>query len=227
MTNPTDQARALTRAVASYQADLSTLAKDATRETVEIALDGFEQAMIPMCKIQFAQRKPDIQELSRMIGMIGARVRPDFDKRQAENWTAAMVDALDNLPARIAIAAVREARYEPIEFPGQVLGIIQQKAESHLIAYRLRIRRLKDLLKLIDHPPLITATDQAKNEAELLSEDELQDMPTHLRDLGIAAGFIVEDEDGNIRWATEAEQDAHQAAIDERRNARARGKGKS
>lgn len=222
MSDHTEQARQLSRAVASYSQDLAALAQGTSREAVVIAIEGFEQAMIPMCKIQLAQRQPDMKELAKVIGMIGVRVRPDFDQRQAENWTAAMVDALDNYPARIAIAAARDAKHEPIEFPGQVLAIIQKKAESHMLSYRNRIRRLKDLLRMLDHPPLIEASDEAKAEAQLLSEQELQDMPSHLRDLGITGGWIIENDDGSIRWANEDEQEAHQRQMDERRITRAR-----
>jgi len=222
MTDNTAQARQIGRAIIEWGIDLPDLARDTSRESVEIAIAGFEQAMIPMSKIQLAARQADMQELARHIGMIGVRIRPDFDKSQAENWTAAMVDALDAFPARIAIAAAKDAKHEPMEFPGQVLGVIQAKAERHLADYRIRIRRLKQLLKLIDHPPLLEASDEAKAEAKALSHAELQEMPTHLRSMGLTAGFLHEDPDGSIRWATDDEQEAHREAVNERRIARAR-----
>jgi len=221
-TDVTTQARSLGRAIIDWNADLPALARDTSRESVEVAIAGFEQAMIPMSKIQLAARQPDMQELAKHIGMIGVRIRPDFDKSQAENWTAAMVDALDALPARIAIAAAKDAKHEPMEFPGQVLGVIQAKAERHLADYRIRIRRLKKLLKLIDHPPLLEASDEVKAEAKALSDAEPQNMPEHLRQLGIAGGFLIEDQDGSIRWATDDEQEQHREAVNERRIARAR-----
>lgn len=223
MSDTTTEARSLGRAIIEWNADLPALARSASRESVEVAIHGFEQAMTPMSKIQIAARQADMKELARHIGMIGVRIRPDFDKSQAENWTAAMVDALDALPARIAIAAAKDAKHEPMEFPGQVLGVIQAKAERHLADYRIRIRRLKQLLKLIDHPPLLEASDEAKAEAKALSDAELQEMPEHLKSLGLAGGFMVECQDGSIRWATDDEQEAHQRQLDERRIARARG----
>lgn len=222
MSDNTGQARQLARAITAWDADLQTLAAETPREAILAAIDGFEQALTPMRKRQQAERQEDQRELAKAIRNIGARIRPDFTEDQARIWIAAMVDALDELPARIAIAAARDARSEPIEFPGQVLGVIKTKAEAHLSAYRRNIRRLKQMLDLADQPPLIEASSEARAAAQRISDEELQDMPEHLRTLGLAGGFLIESQDGCIRWATDDEQQRHQRQANERRITRAR-----
>lgn len=215
--------RNIARAVLSWPFDPVALAASTSREAVVHAIEGYRAAMVPMCKRTKAENAEDQKTLAKIIRSIGLRIRPDFSEDQARMWIAAMVEALDEQPARIAMLAAKDAQRHPIQFPGEVLKIILEKAEPHHATYRRAIANLEKLLKTIDHPPLIEASPEAKAEAQRISDDELQDMAQPLKQLGIGAGFLVEETDGRIRWATEAEQEAHAArAKDERRVARAR-----
>lgn len=219
----TTASRTIARAVLSWPFDPVALAAQTDRESVALALDGYRRAMVPMCKLTKAERQDDQKTLAQLIGSIGLRIRPDFSPEQAQLWTAAMVEALDEQPARIAIAAARDAKRHPLQFPGEVLKVILEKAEPHRLTYQRAIRNLERLLKTIDHPPMLTASDEAKAEAVRISDDELQTMSQPLRQMGIGAGFLVEESDGRIRWASDDEQDAHRARLEaERHHARAR-----
>jgi len=202
--------RTIARAALSWPFDPAALAAQANRESVVIALEGYRRAMVPMCKLTKAEREADQLTLSKLIGSIGLRIRPDFSPEQAQLWTTAMIDALDDQPGRIAIAAARDAKRHPMQFPGEALKVILEKAEPHLLAYRRAISNLEKLLKHIDQP-MIEESPEAKAQAEEMSDDELQLMSQPLRQLGINAGWLVEETDSRIRWATDDEQNAHRA----------------
>ncbi len=215
----TSTAREIARAITAWNADLGQLARSTTPQAIDEAIASYEQALIPMQSRTAAERLPDQQQLAKFIGSIGARIRPDFSEAQAQLWIQGMVDALDHLPARIALQSAREARHIPIEFPGQVLGKILEIAEKHLATHRARIARLKRLRTIAEQSPAIEASPEAK---DLASQQELRAMSPELAKLGIAGGWLVEDETG-IRWATDDEQAAHTARkADQRRIARAR-----
>jgi hypothetical protein len=215
----TTSPRAIARAVLSWPFDPVSLARQTDRRAVVLALDNYRKAMVPMCKLTKAERQGDQQILAKLIRSIGLRIRPDFSEDQARMWIAAMVEALDDQPASIALAATRDAQRHPMQFPGEVLKIILEKAEPHRLAYNRAIRNLERLQAAIDHPPALEATPEAKAAAEQISEDELQDMLAPERQFGLAAGFLIERSDGRIRWATPEEQDAHRTAIEAKRHA--------
>lgn len=215
--NIISSSRTIARTVMSWPLDLNALAKQVDRSAVSHALDGYRKAMIPMGKLTKAERQDDQQALARLIRSIGLRIRPDFTEDQAQMWITAMVEALDDQPARIAMLAAKEAQRHPLQFPGEVLKIILEKAEPHRIAYSRAIRNLESLLKSIDNPPLIEATTEAKDLASQISNAEIQDMPSQMRQLGLAAGFLIEETDASIRWATADEQAAHEQRAKERR----------
>ena len=112
---------------------------------------------------------------------------------------------------------MRDAKHEPIEFPGQALKVIAAKAEIHLATYRARLARLKRMRKIAETPPAITASPEATQAA---TAADLESMSPELRKLGIAGGWLVEDQHG-IRWASDDEQAAHARRIAEHRIARA------
>lgn len=219
--------RNIARAVLSWPFDPVALSAQTSREAVVHAIEGFRAAMIPMCKRTKAENAEDQKSLAKIIRSIGLRIRPDFSEDQARMWIAAMVEALDEQPARIAMLAAKDAQRHPMQFPGEVLKIILEKAESHHATYRRAISNLEKLLKTIDHPPMIEASPEAKAEAQRISDDELQDMAQPLKQLGLGAGFLVEETDGRIRWASDDEQEAHKRRLEaERRHTRARDSGK-
>lgn len=215
--------REIARAVLAWSFDPVALAASTSRDAVLQAIDGYRSALVPMAKRPAAERQEDQQALAKIIRSIGLRIRPDFSEDQARMWIASMVEALEDQPARIALLAAKDARHHPLQFPGEVLAVIQEKAKPHLATYQRAIRNLEKLLKTIDHPPMITASDEAKAEAQRISDDELQEMAEPMRKLGIGAGFLVEESDGRIRWASDDEQNAHRARLEtERRHTRAR-----
>ena len=205
--------RAVARAVISWPFNPTALASQTDRAAVVLALDGYRKAMIPMCKLTKAERQPDQQTLAKLIRSIGLRIRPDFSEDQARMWISAMVEALEDQPARIAILATKDAQRHPLQFPGEVLKIIHEKAEPHIAAHRRAIRNLEALLKTIDEPPSIEASPEAKAQSILITDDDLQDMVKPLRQFGLTAGFLIEEHDGRIRWATDDEQEAHKRRI--------------
>lgn len=209
--------REVARAALSWPFDAAALAPQTPREVVVDAIDGFRKAMIPANRLTKGERKEDQATLAKIIRSIGLRMRPDFSEDQARMWIASMVESLEDQPMRIAIAAARDALHHPMQFPGEVHGVMLEKAKPHIANYQRALHNLEKLLREIDAPRKI----EASPEAQLMSDTELQEMPEPLRLMGINAGWLIETE-GRIRWATQEEQDAHERRkMDERRIARA------
>lgn len=226
VTETVSSSRAIARAVLSWPFEPVALAAQTNREAVSTALDGYRKAMIPMHKMTKGERIEDQRSLAKLIRSIGLRIRPDFTEDQAQMWIAAMVEALEDQPARIAILATKDAQRHPMQFPGEVLKVILEKAEPHRLTYQRAIRNLEKLLKEIDQP-MLEASTNAKTASAQISDDELQEMSQPLRQLGIRAGFLVEESDSRIRWASDDEQEAHKRRLEtERQIARARETGK-
>lgn len=215
MNDTTQIARQLARSISEWNIDLATLARTTPIPAIDEALASYQRAMIPMCNRTEAENQPDQIELAKLIRDIGARIRPDFTEDQARLWCAAMVNALDEFPARIVLQAAREARHDEIEFPGQVHKAIKIRADRLLASGQSRIARLKRMRRIAEQPLALEASPEAKQLAEKI---ELEEMAPEFRSLGIAAGWLIEDHDG-IRWATDAECLAHEGRI-----ARARAK---
>lgn len=219
----TNASRQLARASLAFPFDVEALAATAKRGDVAAALDGYRRAMLPATRLTKAERKPDQESLASIIRSIGLRLRPDFSEDQARMWIASIVEALEDQPLRIALAAARDALRKPIRFPGEVHAVILECAEQHRLAYERAIRNLERLLKRLDHPPMLTASAEAMAEAALIDLADLQTITPALRSIGLSGGWLIEEPDGSLRWATEAEQQAHAAQReDERRVARAR-----
>lgn len=221
--NDTTLSREIARASLAFPFDVETLAATANREAVASALDGYQKALMPLKTLPKPERDENNRQLGAVIRSIGLKVRPDFSEDQARMWIGAIVEALGDQPARIVLAAARDAMHHPIAFPGEVHRVILEKAEVHWITYRRAIRNLSRLLNRLDHPPMLTASPEAKRIAELADLADLQLIAPALRSLGLSAGWLIEQPDGSVRWTTEAEKEAHAARLDdERRVARAR-----
>lgn len=215
-------ARQAARAVLAFPFDPATLASNTNREAVEAAISEYRKVLIPANRLTKAERLPDQQRLADLLRSIGLRIRPDFSEDQAKMWIAAMVEALENLPLRVALAATRDAIHKPIGFPGEVHRVIADLAEEHDRAYRRAILNLERTLRFIDRPRALEASPEAKAEADRLSDEELQTMPSPLKSIGLHAGWLIETPNG-IRWATDQEQaEQQQRPESERGFARAR-----
>lgn len=223
LTDTEAQARQLARAITDWTTDLKQLAHETDRGVIVAAMAGFQQSLTPMSKLERAEREECQQQLAKLIQQIGVRISPTLPQENARAWTVSMVDALRDYPARYALLAAKEASTIPMQFPSEVLGHIQAAADRHIQSVEARLRRLERMLKIHDHPPLLAATAEATAEANRLSDEDLQAMPDHLRQLGLTAGFLKECENGRIRWATESEERAHRAEQTQRLS-RARGK---
>lgn len=203
---------AIARAAMSWPFDAVEIARFADRADVMKAIEGFETALRPAKEVPLEERKAESRKLANIIGAMGLRVRPDFSEEQAQIWSAEVVDALSNLPLRCSIAGAKDAKHEPIRFPGEVHPAIARLTQPHITAYRNALRNLKRLLREIDEP---TPPVLRKHIPET-SDEDLQNLPAPLRSMGFSAGWLIE-EKGRIRWSTQAESEEH-----ERRIARAR-----
>lgn len=212
--------RDVARAALSWDFDHLVLAKHTSREDVQLALDGYRKAMVPALKLTKGEKQADQKTLAIALRSIGVRIRPDMIGDAARIWLAAMVEALEPLPLRIALVAANEAKAIPMKHPSEVLGIVQDHAKPHLDRYVRAIRNLERLLKEIDQPS--PEKTHAKQEPRQVPAAEL---PASVRESFIRVGILIDGADGP-RYATDEEWEARQRAArasrDERPHVRAR-----
>lgn len=204
--------RQIARAAMSWPFEPKEIANHVDRAEVVAAIKGFKEAMIPAKQKQRAQIIEEQKELAKLIGQIGNIINPNLSDRSAKEWAMNIVDALSILPIRIALAAARDAKHQPINFFNEVHPLIVTLSKPHESAYRLAISNLERLLREIDNPQ-----KRIEKQSPAMSHEELQEMSEPLRRIGISAGWL-KDDDGCIRWATDAEQAEHERAIARARN---------
>lgn len=149
---------------------------------------------------------------------IGAKMRPDMSVDQGAHWATAIVLALSDLPAWIAVQALREAVHIPFDFPTemetQVREIANRIHDKHLRALR-RLRSLQDaILRATNAQPLI---EDAIKPEEPMTLEEVRKMyrgalGKELVRMGLTAGAIREEDLAIVCAEVEAEASCQERA---------------
>jgi len=147
------------------------------------------------------KRGPKTERLMGSLRTIGAKIAPGMSEEQVNVWLGAMIVALSDLPFSFAIGGATEAIHVPMKFLNQVEEVVRDKAETFRVKNSVAITRLRNFeadLKRVDQPKL--------PEPNPVSHEELQSMSPQLRDLGISAGWLCENESGEIEWTETPQQ---------------------
>lgn len=165
-------------------------------------LDGW---MVPL-KDREPAGKPGkgTQRVAAALKMIGAKIAPTMSDEQAKVWVAAVTFALSDLPARVAIRAAEDAMHVPMRFLNEVEGVVREKAIEVSARYALARQNLERLMReMAPQPPALPAPDVVELTAEQMQQ-QVDEMPEHLRTLGLKAGWLVE-VDGVVTWNPQEE----------------------
>lgn len=165
-------------------------------QAVESLISRYETSVLPLADVEpdFAgKRSKDLRDWLRPIGI---KLAPTMSPDQATAWLQAMVLALSDLPADIAIKAAKEALRVPMNFMNEVDAAIRDKA-SVMITRRAnaidRLRRLKaEIERPIAQPRLVDA--EPDRDTRPLTMQEIAALPIALRKIGLTLGEITQEQ---------------------------------
>lgn len=149
--------RALTRMVLQ---DGWTATAAADPAEVEQAIAEIE-ATLPLAQTDRKLNGPETNAIADALRPIGAKLAPSMSHEQAVAWRCAVVLALSDLPARIALYGVRKAIHRPMQFLNEVDGVAREYANEALDRQRNALHRLKRMRAEIER----AANPQPKLEA--------------------------------------------------------------
>jgi len=134
--------------------------------------------------------------LMERLNPIAAKIAPGMSVAQGEAWRDAMVSALSNLPAMIALTAAKRAIHRPMSFISEPEAVIREIAVEVENERKDAIRRLEWLmrdLELSRRPVLANPDDgEVSPEETQAAIDKVRDpdLKRLLRDIASRSGFI-------------------------------------
>jgi hypothetical protein len=135
--------RTLARAVLNAPVfDAKALLAEYTGEGIQGARAGLTDALTSLKAVE-----PQLDgQLSHAVltglRLIGAKVRPDFSKAQADAWLNAVLTGLSDLPAKCLNTAILDAVHVPFQFPNEVEAKVRDLAQLEKQRIELAVRRL-------------------------------------------------------------------------------------
>lgn len=106
------------------------------------------------------------EALDRRLRKLAAKIAPSMSVEQADAWCEAVVEALSDLPAMVALTAAKRAIHVPMTFLNEVEGIVRGIAAEVDRDRRAALRRLAELRDVLDRlqsppaelsaPPIVT-----------------------------------------------------------------------
>ncbi len=129
--------------------------------------------------------------IDERLRRLAAKVLPTASPDAAKAWRDAMVEALSDLPAMIALTAAKRAIHLPFRFIGEVEPGIREIATSMIdrrSARRAGLERLREALRRAALP------QKALPAPGEISDDGIRAMSTEMRQLGLTGGFITQEQ---------------------------------
>ncbi|WP_426254512.1 hypothetical protein [Sphingomonas sp. DC2300-3] len=128
--------------------------------------------------------------MDERLRRLAAKVLPTASAEAATAWRDAMVEALSDLPAMIALTAAKKAIHKPFRFVGEVEPAIREIAEAMIERRHVRaaaLQRMRDAIKRAANPaPALPAPE--------ITAAGIRAMKPEMRALGLRAGFITQAE---------------------------------
>lgn len=132
--------------------------------------------------------------LDERLRRLAVKVAPTATAAQTIEWRTAMTDALSDLPAMIALTAAKKAIHRPFRFIGDIEAGVREIASELLTDRQARLRGLErmraDLARAMRPPAALPGADADAP----ISPEMIRAMTPQLRAMGLAAGFITQDD---------------------------------
>ena len=97
------------------------------------AHDRIAARFVPLKDIEPHTDGPLSRQLGNILRPIGAKIAPHLSGEQAAAWRKAMVMALSDIPADVAIPAATEAIHQPMKFLSDVETAIRDAAQPRIL----------------------------------------------------------------------------------------------
>ena len=201
LTTTTDQADGLRdqawRALSLHPLTTTSLASQLGTDApacIEAAIAKIEHEMRPVPRGE-AGRKQWSDALDERLRRLAVKVLPTAKPADTQAWREALVDALADLPAMIAMTAAKRAIHRPFRFIGEIEAAVREIA-AELIAERedrlAAFRRHREAIDRALNPPqpLLAAPEPDVD----LSPEQIRALSPPFRSLGLKAGFITQEQ---------------------------------
>lgn len=130
-----------------------------------------------------------------------ALVRPvGMTERETEDWLAVAAETLDDIPIDLLEDGAREAR-DTCTHHAQIVPTIRKTVKERL--ERRKERRGQPVAQVVRLAPREPLPEPAPT--PLMTHEQLQTLSPALRDMGLRLGYLAQDDDGTLRWTTDAE----------------------
>lgn len=129
--------------------------------------------------------------LDERLRKLGAKVLPTASAEAAQAWRDALIEALCDLPAMVALTAAKLAIHKPFRFVGEVEPMIRELAEEMMQRRRVRRDALERMRMAIQRAMAPQPVLEPPGE---ISAAGIRAMRPEMRSLGLKAGFITEEQ---------------------------------
>lgn len=133
--------------------------------------------------------------IDERLRRLAVKVLPTATPAATQAWRDALVEALTDLPAMVALTAAKRAIHRAFRFIGEIEATVREIAaeiigerEERLAAFR----RHRDAIDAALNPP--AAALPAPDADEPISDDAIRAMTPTLRRMGLRAGFLTQEQ---------------------------------
>lgn len=158
------------------------------------AIGRTEAMLTPLKDIDPRHHAEAVNRLDEALRPIGAKIAPTIGDEQARAWRAAMVLALSDLPARVAIGGAKDALHQPMRYLNEVEGQIRERAEQHAIRLRLALGKLRAFEREVSVRKLAPPPGYEGGQTPSLTREELRKVPLDILKLGLKNGHISQED---------------------------------
>jgi hypothetical protein len=133
--------------------------------------------------------------IDERLRRLAVKVLPTAKPADTEAWRSALVEALADLPAMVALTAAKRAIHRPFRFIGDIEVTVREIAAEVLADRQERLAaftRHRDEIDRALNPP--TAALPAPNQDAPISAQSIRAMSLDIRRMGLRAGFITQDQ---------------------------------
>lgn len=160
------------------------------------AIASIEAQLAPM---RLADRKDWSEAMDERLRRLALKAAPLAAPAQGDAWRSVMVEALDDLPAMVALTAAKRARHEPLQFMNEIEPTIRKIAAQVVLERKHAIERLRLLERQIRQARMPRIEDRRRAP---LTVEEIAKLSPSLRQMGLRSGAITQEQ---IDAAVEAE----------------------
>lgn len=134
-----------------------------------------------------ADREAWAKAMDERLRRLALKAAPLAAPAQGDAWRSMMLEALDDLPAMVALTAAKRARHEPLQFLNEIEPAIRKIAAQVILERKHAIERLRLLERQIRQARMPRLENRR---SEPLTASEIAAMTPAMREMGLKCGAI-------------------------------------